>query len=185
MKSAFGETVAKFAHLRQRSAAPLRGRIVAIVAQLVRASACVAEGSGFEPRRSPHFPCNDRQIAIMNTPWGYPDFDAHEALDRGLIRSIHPAQDLLDAARELAREIAENTSAVSVAMTRAMLWRLSATEHPMMAHRIDSRSIYRLSRSDDAREGVPMMLDAWVAGDVADAGVHGPGGSVTLTGSHG
>jgi len=86
-------------------------------------------------------------------------FDAREALDRGLVRSLHPAGELLPAARALAREIAENTSAVSVAMTRAMLWRLPSEPHPMMAHRIDSRAIYRLSRSADAREGVQSFLE--------------------------
>jgi enoyl-CoA hydratase/carnithine racemase len=86
-------------------------------------------------------------------------FDAQEALAKGLVRSVHPLGELMGAARGLAREIAENTSAVSVAMTRAMLWRLSATEHPMMAHRVDSRAIYRLSRSADAREGVQSFLE--------------------------
>lgn len=86
-------------------------------------------------------------------------FDAQEALDKGLVRSVHPQAELLDAAFALAREIAENTSAVSVTMTRAMLWRLSAAEHPMAAHRIDSRAIYRLSRSADAREGVASFLE--------------------------
>ena len=86
-------------------------------------------------------------------------FDAEEALKGGLVRSLHAPADLLDAARGLAREIADNTSAVSVAMTRAMLWRLSATPHPMMAHRIDSRSIYRLSKGKDAAEGVQSFLE--------------------------
>jgi enoyl-CoA hydratase/carnithine racemase len=86
-------------------------------------------------------------------------FDAQEALQRGLVRSVHPQGELMDAALALAHEIAENTSAVSVAMTRAMLWRLSATEHPMMAHRVDSRAIYRLSRSADAREGIASFLE--------------------------
>ena len=86
-------------------------------------------------------------------------FDADEALDRGLVRSVHPRNELMDAARAIAREIADNTSAVSVAMTRAMLWRLSAEPHPMMAHRIDSRAIFRLSRSADAREGVQSFLE--------------------------
>ncbi|RDC59289.1 Enoyl-CoA hydratase [Alteripontixanthobacter maritimus] len=86
-------------------------------------------------------------------------FGADEALKHGLVRSIHPQSELLVAAHELASEIAENTSAVSIAMTRAMLWRLSATEHPMMAHRMDSRSIYRLSRSDDAKEGIASFLE--------------------------
>ncbi len=85
--------------------------------------------------------------------------DANEALDKGLVRSVHPQGKLLGAAMSLAEEIAANTSAVSVAMTRAMLWRLSATEHPMMAHRVDSRAIYRLSRSADAREGIASFLE--------------------------
>ena len=86
-------------------------------------------------------------------------FDAQEALDRGLVRSLHPQGELLDAAMGIAREIADNTSAVSVAMTRAMLWRLSAEDHPMKAHRIDSRSIYRLSRGADAKEGIASFLE--------------------------
>ncbi len=86
-------------------------------------------------------------------------FDAQEAMAKGLVRSVHPQQDLMGAALGLAREIADNTSAVSVAMTRAMLWRLSAEPHPMMAHRVDSRAIYRLSRSADAREGIASFLE--------------------------
>ena len=86
-------------------------------------------------------------------------FGAEEALDRKLVRSLHPQGELMDAAMELAREIAANTSAVSVAMTRAMLWRLSATEHPMMAHRVDSRAIYRLGKSEDSKEGVRSFLE--------------------------
>lgn len=86
-------------------------------------------------------------------------FGAKEALAAGLVRSVHPQGELIGAAHALAREITDNTSAVSVAMTRAMLWRLSALDHPMMAHRIDSRAIYRLSRSDDAKEGVASFLE--------------------------
>lgn len=86
-------------------------------------------------------------------------FDAEEALRGGLVRSVHPAAELLDAARGLALEIADNTSAVSVAMTRAMLWRLSAADHPMMAHRVDSRSIFRLSKGADAHEGIESFLE--------------------------
>lgn len=86
-------------------------------------------------------------------------FGAEEAKDAGLIRSIHAPDDLLPAARALAREIADNTSAVSVAMTRAMLWRLSAEAHPMAAHNVDSKAIYRLSKGVDAREGVASFLE--------------------------
>ena len=86
-------------------------------------------------------------------------FGAQEALDGGLVRSVHPQAELMTAARSLAREIADNTSAVAVAMTRAMLWRNSAQDHPMAAHRIDSRAIYRLSKSADAVEGVQSFLE--------------------------
>jgi enoyl-CoA hydratase/carnithine racemase len=86
-------------------------------------------------------------------------FDAAEALKGGLIRSVHAPADLLAEARKLAREIADNTSPVAVAMTRAMLWRLSAEDHPMAAHRIDSRAIYRRSRSGDAAEGIASFLE--------------------------
>jgi enoyl-CoA hydratase/carnithine racemase len=86
-------------------------------------------------------------------------FDAEEALRGKLVRSVHPAAELMAAARALAVEIAENTSAVSVAMTRAMLWRLSPAEHPMIAHRIDSRSIFRLSKGADTKEGIQSFLD--------------------------
>lgn len=86
-------------------------------------------------------------------------FDAQEALAAGLVRSVHPQGKLMGEARALAREIGENTSAVSIALTRAMMWRLSAADHPMMAHRIDSRAIYRMARTPDAAEGIASFLD--------------------------
>jgi len=86
-------------------------------------------------------------------------FDAAEALKGGLVRSVHAPGDLLAEAQKLAREIADNTAPVSVALTRAMLWRLSAETHPMAAHAIDSRAIYRRSRSGDAAEGIASFLE--------------------------
>lgn len=86
-------------------------------------------------------------------------FDAEEARAGGLVRSIHAPEDLLHAATSLAREIADNTSAISVAMTRAMMWRLMSADHPMEAHKIDSRAIYRLSRGSDAKEGIASFLE--------------------------
>ena len=85
-------------------------------------------------------------------------FDADEAHDRGLVRSLHAPDELLPAARALAREIADNAAPVSVALTRQMLWRLSAAPHPMFAHRIDSRSIQSRGQSADVREGVGAFL---------------------------
>jgi enoyl-CoA hydratase/carnithine racemase len=86
-------------------------------------------------------------------------FDAAEAKAGGLVRSVHAPADLLHAAQSLAKEIAENTSAISVAMTRAMMWRLMSADHPMEAHKIDSRAIYSLSRGKDAQEGIASFLD--------------------------
>ena len=86
-------------------------------------------------------------------------FDAGEALDRGLVRSVHAPDDLLPAAYELAAEIASSTSATSVAMTRQMLWRMLGESHPMAAHRVDSPAIASLGRSADVREGVLSFLE--------------------------
>jgi enoyl-CoA hydratase/carnithine racemase len=86
-------------------------------------------------------------------------FGADEALRGGLVRSIHEPDDLLPAAVALAREIADNTSAVAVAVTRAMLWHNPQFAHPIQAHRVDSRAIYTLSRGADAKEGIASFLE--------------------------
>ncbi len=86
-------------------------------------------------------------------------FQADEALARGLVRSVHAPADLLPAARALAREIADHTAPVSVALARQLMWRMSAAPHPMFAHRIDSRAIQSRGQSADAREGVSSFLE--------------------------
>ncbi len=86
-------------------------------------------------------------------------FSAQEALDKGLVRSLHAPADLLPAARALAREIAENTAPVSIALTRQMLWHMAGAAHPMAAHRVDSRAIQARGQSADAREGVSAFLE--------------------------
>jgi enoyl-CoA hydratase/carnithine racemase len=86
-------------------------------------------------------------------------FDADEAREGGLVRSVHAPDDLLPAARELAREIADNAAPVSVALTRQMLWRMLGVDHPMEAHRLDSRAIASRGVSPDAREGVTAFLE--------------------------
>ena len=65
-----------------------------------------------------------------------------------------PPEDLLPAAMALAREIADNTSAVSVALSRQMLWRMAGADHPMEAHKVDSRGIYAMGASPDVAEGI-------------------------------
>ena len=86
-------------------------------------------------------------------------FGPDEALAAGLVRSVHPDGELLDAAYALAGEIAASTSPVSVTLTRQMLWRMLGEPHPMAAHRVDSAAIYTLGRGADVREGVASFLE--------------------------
>jgi enoyl-CoA hydratase/carnithine racemase len=86
-------------------------------------------------------------------------FSAQEALEGGIVRSVHPAGQLLDAAYSLAREVADNAAPVSVALARRMLWRMLGAEHPMLAHRVDSRAMFIRGQSADAREGIAAFLE--------------------------
>ena len=86
-------------------------------------------------------------------------FGAEEAQARGLVRSLHAPEDLLPAARALAREIADNTAPVSIALTRQLLWRMAGADQPMEAHRADSRAIQSRGASADAAEGVTAFLE--------------------------
>ena len=87
------------------------------------------------------------------------EVDADERVRDELVREVVEPDALLPRARELAREIAENTSAVSIAASRQMLWRLLGADHPMEAHKVDSRGIYQLGSGADAREGVASFLE--------------------------
>lgn len=86
-------------------------------------------------------------------------FDAAEAKTGNLVKTVLPENELMPAALALAHEIADNTSAVSVALIRQMLWRLSAADHPVEAHKIDSRGVFYTGKSADAREGVMSFLE--------------------------
>jgi enoyl-CoA hydratase/carnithine racemase len=86
-------------------------------------------------------------------------FGADEALEGGLIKRIYEPDELLPAAYALAEEIAANTAPVSIALSRRMLWRMLGAEHPMEAHRVDSRAIASRGRSGDVREGVASFLE--------------------------
>ncbi len=86
-------------------------------------------------------------------------FPASEAHEKGFVRSVHAPDDLLAAANALAREIADNTAPVSVAITRQLIWRMAGAAHPMEAHRADSRGIQARGKSGDAREGVTSFLE--------------------------
>jgi enoyl-CoA hydratase/carnithine racemase len=86
-------------------------------------------------------------------------FDAPEALEGGLVRSIHPGEELLDAARALAKEIVESAAPVSVALARRMMWTMLGAGHPMLAHRADSRGMFYRGRSADVVEGIASFLE--------------------------
>jgi enoyl-CoA hydratase/carnithine racemase len=86
-------------------------------------------------------------------------FDAREALAGGLVSRVEPADGLLDVAYGIAREIAENTSAVSVTLSGRMLWSMLGADGPWDAHRADSRAIHRLGGGDEAAEGVLSFLE--------------------------
>jgi enoyl-CoA hydratase/carnithine racemase len=86
-------------------------------------------------------------------------FSADDALDAGLVRSLHPADELLPAALELATEIADNTSAISVTMNRHLMWRMLGADHPIEANQVESRLFRYVGSSADAREGVTSFLE--------------------------
>jgi len=86
-------------------------------------------------------------------------FDAAEALKGGLVKEVVPHEQLLARAYELAHEYADRTSAVSVAMARQLMWKMLGADHPMEAHKIDSRGIYELGKGNDVKEGVVSFLE--------------------------
>jgi enoyl-CoA hydratase/carnithine racemase len=86
-------------------------------------------------------------------------FSAQEALAGRLVRSLHPADELLGAARALAEEIATNAAPVSVALARRMMWTMLGAEHPMIAHRADSRAMFVRGQSADVVEGIASFLE--------------------------
>ena len=86
-------------------------------------------------------------------------FGADEALEKGLVRSVHAPGALVDAAIAYAHELTAHSAPVSVALTRAMLWRMAGAAHPIEAHRWDSRLIFERGRMGDAKEGVTSFLE--------------------------
>jgi len=86
-------------------------------------------------------------------------FSAEEALEKGLIRSVHEPEDLLPAARKLALEFADQTSSLSIALIRNMMWKMLGADHPVVAHNIDSRGVNAMGKSTDAKEGVASFLE--------------------------
>jgi enoyl-CoA hydratase/carnithine racemase len=86
-------------------------------------------------------------------------FGAEEALKGGLVRSLHAPDDLLPAARALAKELTSESAPVSIALTRQMMWRMMGAASPMDAHRLDSRLVWTRGGMADAKEGVASFLE--------------------------
>lgn len=84
---------------------------------------------------------------------------AEEARERGLVYKIYEPDNLMPAAVAFAQEIARNAAPVSIALTRQMMWRMLGADHPMEAHKLDSRAVQARSASADAREGVESFLE--------------------------
>ena len=86
-------------------------------------------------------------------------FPAEEAMAGGLVRSVYEPDDLLPAAYALARRLTESSSAVSIAVARKMMWRMLGADHPMAAHKVDSRGILERGRSEDVKEGINSFFE--------------------------
>ncbi|MGH7303845.1 MAG: enoyl-CoA hydratase-related protein [Candidatus Rokuibacteriota bacterium] len=86
-------------------------------------------------------------------------FSAEEALAGRLVSRVVAPDALLSTARHLAREIADNASAISVTLARQMMWKLLGADHPIEAHLLDSQAMFWTGRSADAREGITAFLE--------------------------
>jgi enoyl-CoA hydratase/carnithine racemase len=86
-------------------------------------------------------------------------FTAQEAHTGGLVRSIHPADQVVTVARDLAREIVDNAAPVSVALARQLMWRGLAFDSPYESHLADSRAMHLTGQAADVREGITAFLE--------------------------
>lgn len=85
-------------------------------------------------------------------------FDANEAKEAGLVKSLHAPEDLVPAAIELARKVTEKSAPVSIAFSRQLMWRMMGAAHPMEAHKLDSRGIQLRGQSADVKEGIESFM---------------------------
>ena len=86
-------------------------------------------------------------------------FQPAEALEKGLITEITSEEDLLKRAKEIASDFVDSTSSLSVTLIRQMLWKMLGADHPMEAHKVDSRGVYFLGKTGEASEGVLSFLE--------------------------
>jgi enoyl-CoA hydratase/carnithine racemase len=84
---------------------------------------------------------------------------AKEAEDINLVSEVLPKEQLLDRALAVANEFTAESSQISIALTRQMMWRMLGADDPMEAHKIDSRGVFELGQSGEAIEGVKSFLE--------------------------
>ena len=86
-------------------------------------------------------------------------FSAREGKEMGLFSKVVPPDQLMATAKEMAKDIADNTSAVSTTIARQMLWQMLTVDHPMSAHIIESKSLFHMFSSADAVEGIMSFIE--------------------------
>ena len=85
--------------------------------------------------------------------------NANEAKEIKLISEVTSGESLISRALELSEEFTAKTSSISIALTRQMMWRMLGADHPMEAHKIDSRAVYELGKSGEASEGIKSFFE--------------------------
>ena len=85
--------------------------------------------------------------------------DAKTAKEINLISEITSQENLISRALQISDEFTKETSSISIALTRQMLWRMMGADHPMEAHKIDSRAVYALGKSGEAVEGIKSFFE--------------------------
>jgi enoyl-CoA hydratase/carnithine racemase len=86
-------------------------------------------------------------------------FDADEARQGGLVSEVVEPADLLNRAKEIAHEMTAETSAVSIALTRQMLWRFAGAPNPFELLDIDKPMSVERGGHADVREGVQAFME--------------------------
>lgn len=84
---------------------------------------------------------------------------AEEALKIGLVTQVVSPEELLPAAEAIAKEIAENTSAISVTLSRQLMWKMLGASHPYESHKVESKMIHWTGQQDDVKEGITAFFE--------------------------
>jgi len=86
-------------------------------------------------------------------------FSAQEALEKGLVSELLEPEALLPRAREIAARIVNNSSLISVALCRQLMWKMLGADHPMEAHQLESKGLNWIFGMPDAKEGIMSFLE--------------------------